>query len=1091
MNRPDIERVPVPYKELDYFEETAEDRQSFAGRDREIHEVASRIAVTRAFVLYGRSGLGKTSLLCAGVFPLLREDGFLPVYIRTLEAPLKELEAALHDPLRAPMDPPTLEGESLESLLQRAGGRRTPVLVFDQFEEFFTRFALRTDGYLKKRRDRTDFVNRICALVTNLERDVRIVFSLREDYLHTLDAFQRKLPDLFGHAYRLLPLTAAGAREAIIRPLLRDQVVFQERWATELVNLLAEFDFDSARLQVACAELYRHALAKAQVGEKPELVASDLGQILDSGVAGLHSIFKKYLQAALEKIPGSRHLLARALLDMLFSAKGTKYALSARTMVKYQFGNARETCAVLRGLWKQKILRRQRREGGVWYELRHECLVEPIEEWLDEDEDFANYRLVRDIIRANARDGSFHRRTPLLLSHDQLERLVSPNKQRFRLTETELEFVLLSAIYDCSPEAAWWAEKAGWAMAVEMILDRLRAAEHGKGQRDETMLLGVATVAQELPHANPEIAGRLLQLALDTNLLQTVRRAAGLSIGRHADAALFGQVKKRVRCLGLYIPRPVLELLADLHDAKRMAGNFGPYLRRRAKNRAEKRLMDIGSREIRDAGADGMTAGAAGGLAWVCSSGAVLLMIILNTKEAFFGVWLLCMCLMLVLSPVLGAGYGMLLGRSAAKTKAIRGQFDWARSFRSSKLTIFCLGSTCLPVVDFLPDGFWLDCALIFLLWAGWGWLLACIISLLLCRYRDCLAGAKTIERVWWTIPPTLTLTILFPGVFFTTIGQGWFTEGWAGIYAWSAGFTGWLLTVAATTIGAVDTSVAKPLLPAELKTRGRLRGWSLAGTAAAGAWFLASFGLDSIPRPEGWWPAVPVVGSQVVFAPALSVWPSSAHRVLKNPSLLYTVTEIPSAWKTMIAMRSLSLSNVVFLPLASAVVTVVCESNQLPISKSLVLEPLAVATNEVILVSSNRMMFTLIQFTNIGQTRWEGVLEKRFRSETHTNPAVDVVFFNHCLTGEAGAGDYELEYDSDKWGRKQTTEITSMVGILDSDAATYYGRSDYCSLPPTNTFSHLHLVVTATNANDGMINPPASFSMIVGLIETEPNATK
>ena len=54
----------------------------FNGRSAEIEELTRRIVDEPLTVLFGRSGLGKSSLLKAGVFPRLRELGFVPIYIR-------------------------------------------------------------------------------------------------------------------------------------------------------------------------------------------------------------------------------------------------------------------------------------------------------------------------------------------------------------------------------------------------------------------------------------------------------------------------------------------------------------------------------------------------------------------------------------------------------------------------------------------------------------------------------------------------------------------------------------------------------------------------------------------------------------------------------------------------------------------------------------------------------------------------------------------------------------------------------------------------------------------------------------------------
>ena len=54
----------------------------FKGRDREIADFQHLIESCQVITLYGRSGIGKTSLLKAGLFPVVREKSMVPVYIR-------------------------------------------------------------------------------------------------------------------------------------------------------------------------------------------------------------------------------------------------------------------------------------------------------------------------------------------------------------------------------------------------------------------------------------------------------------------------------------------------------------------------------------------------------------------------------------------------------------------------------------------------------------------------------------------------------------------------------------------------------------------------------------------------------------------------------------------------------------------------------------------------------------------------------------------------------------------------------------------------------------------------------------------------
>ena len=63
---------------------TEEQSGYFYGRDGEIAELFRLLKRETLTVLFGQSGLGKTSLLQAGLFPQMRQADFLPVYIRLL-----------------------------------------------------------------------------------------------------------------------------------------------------------------------------------------------------------------------------------------------------------------------------------------------------------------------------------------------------------------------------------------------------------------------------------------------------------------------------------------------------------------------------------------------------------------------------------------------------------------------------------------------------------------------------------------------------------------------------------------------------------------------------------------------------------------------------------------------------------------------------------------------------------------------------------------------------------------------------------------------------------------------------------------------
>ena len=140
-----------PWPGLDSFREA--DHRFFRGRSQEVRELAALIRCAQTSVLYGVSGIGKSSLLQAGLFPLLRAECSLPIRIRldfSAQAPdpITQIKRAiLLQAKEAGIEAPT--GGELESLWEYFHRRDqnfwdarnrlvTPVLVFDQFEEVFT-----------------------------------------------------------------------------------------------------------------------------------------------------------------------------------------------------------------------------------------------------------------------------------------------------------------------------------------------------------------------------------------------------------------------------------------------------------------------------------------------------------------------------------------------------------------------------------------------------------------------------------------------------------------------------------------------------------------------------------------------------------------------------------------------------------------------------------------------------------------------------------------------------------------------------------------------------------------------------------------
>ena len=102
------EQAPNPRFEIDHDNPwpglssfTEDTRTFFFGRDKETDELSRLVRRETLTVLFGQSGLGKSSLLQAGLFPLLRENDHLPLYLRldhSIEIGNRQSEIGNHPP---------------------------------------------------------------------------------------------------------------------------------------------------------------------------------------------------------------------------------------------------------------------------------------------------------------------------------------------------------------------------------------------------------------------------------------------------------------------------------------------------------------------------------------------------------------------------------------------------------------------------------------------------------------------------------------------------------------------------------------------------------------------------------------------------------------------------------------------------------------------------------------------------------------------------------------------------------------------------------------------------------------------------------
>lgn len=334
-----------PWKGLNFYVEG----DIIYGRDMEILNLSHYIFNNTQTILYGRSGIGKSSILNAGIFPLARERNMIPVVIRlkhdNSEEYLSQIRKAMNDAgieIREILPPVMKSKESVWEFLHRHRFYSStdkfeivPLLVFDQFEEIFTlqrqeskireffsemadlfnnvkplyvieneRNVISQQGESSKKSIETGAFKGI-SLTLNLKKvpkpgeeprqryidnpNYHIVFSLREDFLSSLETYSYNIPVMKNNRFPLRPINEQQAAEIITRPLPGLVAADVAKLIIEKVTQTSDFSLDgvpviqvdSAILSLYLSRLYEKMAAEGETSISRDLVEAHSANIIE------------------------------------------------------------------------------------------------------------------------------------------------------------------------------------------------------------------------------------------------------------------------------------------------------------------------------------------------------------------------------------------------------------------------------------------------------------------------------------------------------------------------------------------------------------------------------------------------------------------------------------------------------------------------------------------------------------------------------------------------------------------------------------------------------------------------------------------
>lgn len=396
----------------------------FYGRDPDIDRLLTLIRVEKKVLLYSRSGLGKTSLLEAGIIPRLPKE-YIPISIRLFasvkgaSSPVDRVVEALQ---KATTDFKKLPASVLDELIQQGAGQHSLwywfkrlqqagfakdaesgeekvfFLVFDQFEELFTypdkeiqefknQFYDLTERRIPDevataialtRESKPDLLNRQTISSLHHPLNVKTVMAIRSDRLSLLNHLSDKIPDIQQVFCVIEPLDKQQASDAIVKPALDPSPLLSSKPFTYHPAALEKIIFkltdegtqpiETTQLQIVCHRIEEIAIQKQAAAKGDESV-----EIRQEDLPEFKNIFLNFYNDSTGKLPPKEQPGARRLIEDELIRNRQRISLDEEICKDYI------SEASLKILVDTHLLRAERNSFDRFsYEISHDTLVEPI-----------------------------------------------------------------------------------------------------------------------------------------------------------------------------------------------------------------------------------------------------------------------------------------------------------------------------------------------------------------------------------------------------------------------------------------------------------------------------------------------------------------------------------------------------------------------------------------------------------------------------------------------------------------------------------------------------------------------------------------
>jgi DNA-binding SARP family transcriptional activator/WD40 repeat protein len=349
------ETVVCPFKGLAFFE--AADADYFFGREPLVADMVSRMADRCLVGLVGASGVGKSSILRAGVLPALAagalpgSERWRPVLVRPGDQPCRALEIALGP-------------GGLTAATARLGNGERLVLAVDQLEEVFTT--------CQDEAGRRTFMAMLADAALDPERRVIIVVALRADFYGRCADYS-SLARLLSASHVLVgPMHAGGLAQAITEPAARAGLAVEQALVDALISDLGHEPGGLPLLSTTLVELWR--------------LRDDHHLRLDTyhRSGGVHGAVARLAEQAFGELDAAEQQMARTVMLRLAGGDADAPVRRRVPVADFDVEANPEAAQVLSVLTSRRLLA----IGNDGVEVSHEAVFRQwprFRTWLDED----------------------------------------------------------------------------------------------------------------------------------------------------------------------------------------------------------------------------------------------------------------------------------------------------------------------------------------------------------------------------------------------------------------------------------------------------------------------------------------------------------------------------------------------------------------------------------------------------------------------------------------------------------------------------------------------------------------------------------